>query len=967
MALAALCSSRSLGPLVRRVRPQRRCIATATASTSPSAPAALDHDGPAFSLPHQSELADRRQAIKQAKPFSEFLTDRYNRQHDYLRISVTERCNLRCLYCMPEEGVPLSPSSHLLTTPEIVYLSELFVSQGVTKIRLTGGEPTVRPDILPLMQQIGNLKTKGLRELALTTNAISLHRKLDKMVEAGLTGVNISLDTLDPFQFQILTRRKGYDAVMKSIDRVLEMNKLGAGVKLKVNCVIMRGINEREIVPFVEMGREKDIEVRFIEYMPFGGNKWSERKMLTYQEMLDIIREKYPALRSVKGHLNDTSKTYEIPGFVGKIGFITSMTHNFCGTCNRLRITSDGSLKVCLHGNTEVSLRDLLRKDNDNNPMDEQAFEAIREIEINRRQGLSVTDTRPSWIERETALLNLIGEAVKRKKEKHAGMEELQNMENRPMILIAKGSTLRGGGHNKSRQRQPMGSSRLGQAVPLHLLHSSIPPTYHGARLYSSSTTPSPPQPLEEQTVENHQTEVNPSLLPTPTTNDGADSGFTSLKGLFGNPRRSWSPLQSPPYESDVVVDTQPERPTQESNPSDHPSDGDLFFSSAAENGDEKAHEMLSSIPTIKAQHLATAPTEQRVNTEDAKDVPKSLSPPPLRKDIARDGPRLSQQPHRVIRFKKARKEPQITRAVAASNYDQPKPKPLPAWKVDSDDIPLPPQSDKRNTNKTLTASSGALITGTHARGDVKQHEPSEAQLYGSETDFLDPVVNTSTRTLSSLGKAEPPNAAAASTLTHLTSTGEAHMVDVGGKDYTERVAVAVGFVHFGNDQTYKAITENLNKKGDVLGVARIAGIMAAKRCSDIIPLCHPIPITKVTLNVGTLSPQNAMPIRALLAGFTFKHGMAVVEARVHTRGQTGVEMEALTAVSGACLTIYDMCKAADKDMMISGARVLYKDGGRSGTYVHKSYLDHAVGDRFITLDQDISPSASSSDPQGGQ
>jgi cyclic pyranopterin phosphate synthase len=436
MALAALRSSRSLGPLVRRLRPERRCIATATATPSPSASAALDHDGPALSLPQHIEVTNRRQAIKQAKPFSDFLTDKFNRQHDYLRISVTERCNLRCLYCMPEEGVPLSPSSHLLTTPEIVYLSELFVSQGVTKIRLTGGEPTVRPDILPLMQQIGSLKSKGLRELALTTNGISLHRKLDKMVEAGLTGVNISLDTLDPFQFQILTRRKGYDAVMKSIDRVLEMNKLGAGVKLKVNCVVMRGINEREIIPFVEMGREKDIEVRFIEYMPFGGNKWSERKMLTYQEMLDMIREKYPALRSVKGHLNDTSKTYEIPGFVGKIGFITSMTHNFCGTCNRLRITGDGNLKVCLHGNTEVSLRDLLRKDNNNNPMDEQAFEAIREIEMNRRQGLSVTDTRPSRIERETALLNLIGEAVKRKKEKHAGMEELQNMENRPMILI---------------------------------------------------------------------------------------------------------------------------------------------------------------------------------------------------------------------------------------------------------------------------------------------------------------------------------------------------------------------------------------------------------------------------------------------------------------------------------------------------------------------------------------------------
>jgi cyclic pyranopterin phosphate synthase len=332
--------------------------------------------------------------------------------------------------------VPLSPQNHLLTTPEITYLSELFVSQGVTKIRLTGGEPTVRPDILPLMQQIGSLKAKGLRELALTTNAISLHRKLDKMVEAGLTAVNISLDTLDPFQFQILTRRKGYDAVMKSIERVLHMNKLGAGVKLKVNCVVMRGINERELIPFVDMGREKDVEVRFIEYMPFGGNKWSERKMLTYQEMLHTIRETYPTLRSVKGHPNDTSKTFQVPGFVGKIGFITSMTHNFCDSCNRLRITGDGNLKVCLHGNTEVSLRDVIRKDNNNEPMDEQAFEAIREIEMSRRQGMPVLQSSPSWIERETELLNLIGEAVKRKKEKHAGMEELQNMENRPMILI---------------------------------------------------------------------------------------------------------------------------------------------------------------------------------------------------------------------------------------------------------------------------------------------------------------------------------------------------------------------------------------------------------------------------------------------------------------------------------------------------------------------------------------------------
>ena len=395
----------------------------------PSAPLQpqTDSDG-------ESPRAARR--LTHAKPFSDFLTDNYSRRHDYLRISVTERCNLRCTYCMPEDGVPLSPPSHLLTSPEISYLSALFVSQGVTKIRLTGGEPTIRKDIVPLMHSIGALRRQGLRELCLTTNGIALHRKLDSMADAGLTGVNLSLDTLDPFQFQIMTRRKGFEAVKKSIDRILEMNKLGAGIKLKINCVVMRGINEREILPFVEMGREQDIEVRFIEYMPFDGNKWSQGKMLSYKEMLAMIREKHPTLYKVQDHKNDTSKTFAVPGFVGRIGFITSMTHNFCGSCNRLRITSDGNLKVCLFGNSEVSLRDLLRKSNDMQPIDEEAMEALKKVEIDRRQVLPGSASTLSFSERERELLEVIGMAVKRKKEKHAGMGELENMKNRPMILI---------------------------------------------------------------------------------------------------------------------------------------------------------------------------------------------------------------------------------------------------------------------------------------------------------------------------------------------------------------------------------------------------------------------------------------------------------------------------------------------------------------------------------------------------
>lgn len=371
--------------------------------------------------------------IRDARPFSDFLTDTFHRQHDYLRISVTERCNLRCLYCMPEEGVPLSPQRNLLTTPEIVMLSSLFVEQGVTKIRLTGGEPTVRPDIVSLMQQLGSLRSHGLRELCLTTNGLALHRKLDAMVESGLTGINLSLDTLDPWQFQLMTRRNGFAAVQKSIDRIFQLKRAGAPLKFKINCVVMRGLNDREILDFVELTRNRDVEVRFIEYMPFDGNRWSQGKMVSYTEMLDRIRERHPDLERVPDRKNDTSKTYRVPGFKGKIGFITSMTHNFCGTCNRLRITCDGNLKVCLFGNAEVSLRDILRKANNGEPIDEAALESLQKVVMEQK---GASSSEGVVVPNAEELLDVIGMAVKRKKPKHAGIGELEHMKNRPMILI---------------------------------------------------------------------------------------------------------------------------------------------------------------------------------------------------------------------------------------------------------------------------------------------------------------------------------------------------------------------------------------------------------------------------------------------------------------------------------------------------------------------------------------------------
>ncbi|KAF9360721.1 Molybdenum cofactor synthesis protein 1 [Mortierella sp. NVP85] len=336
-------------------------------------------------------------AIDQERPFSQVLTDNFSRQHTYLRISLTERCNLRCTYCMPAEGVELSPNEDILTTPEIIRLARLFVKEGVTKIRLTGGEPTVRKDIVELVEQLGELKPLGLKTIAMTSNGIALKRKLPPLINSGMNLLNLSLDTLDRFKFELMTRRKGFERVMETIDDALA---LGLD-PVKVNCVVMRGTNDKEVLDFVEFTRNKKVDVRFIEYMPFGGNKWKENKLVPYQELIENIRAVHPTFKKLIDDPNDTSKAYHVPGFAGQVGFITSMSDHFCGTCNRLRMTADGNLKVCLFGNAEVSLRDMMRQ--------------------------GKTDEE---------LLEVIGMAVKNKKKQHAGMSNLVNMKNRPMILI---------------------------------------------------------------------------------------------------------------------------------------------------------------------------------------------------------------------------------------------------------------------------------------------------------------------------------------------------------------------------------------------------------------------------------------------------------------------------------------------------------------------------------------------------
>ncbi|CAH0553769.1 unnamed protein product [Brassicogethes aeneus] len=258
-------------------------------------------------------------------------------------------------YCMPAEGVKLSEKSKILTTDEIIQIADLFVNEGVTKIRLTGGEPTTRKDLTDIITQLKQLN--GLECVAMTTNGLVLTRQLVALQKAGLDILNISLDTINKSRYEKITRRKGLERVLMGIDLALQLDYN----PVKINCVVIKNFNEDEILDFVEMTKEKNVDVRFIEYMPFSGNKWEVDKMVSYKEMLDIIHKKWPEFSPLPNGKNDTSKAWKVPGYKGQVGFITSMSEHFCGSCNRLRITADGNLKVCLFGNTEVSLRDAIR------------------------------------------------------------------------------------------------------------------------------------------------------------------------------------------------------------------------------------------------------------------------------------------------------------------------------------------------------------------------------------------------------------------------------------------------------------------------------------------------------------------------------------------------------------------------------------------------------------------------------
>ncbi len=293
------------------------------------------------------------------------ITDTYNRIHNYLRISLTDNCNLRCFYCMPEEDYDFTPASRLMQASEIDALARIFVSEGVNKIRLTGGEPLVRKDAAAIILALSRLPV----QLTLTTNGTRLHQFVGVLQEAGVRSLNISLDTLQPEKFNLITRRPQFDLVRKNIQLLLKK-----GFHVKINVVVMNGLNENEIHDFIAWTKDTPVHVRFIEFMPFSGNRWSSNKVVTLQQILSTVSEAYDFI-PLKGEAHDTAKKFIVPGHAGTFAVISTMSSHFCGDCNRMRLTADGKLKNCLFSKGETDLLSPLRKGEDVLPLIHQSIQ----------------------------------------------------------------------------------------------------------------------------------------------------------------------------------------------------------------------------------------------------------------------------------------------------------------------------------------------------------------------------------------------------------------------------------------------------------------------------------------------------------------------------------------------------------------------------------------------------------------
>lgn len=282
------------------------------------------------------------------------LTDRFGRVHDYLRISVTDRCNLRCLYCMPEEGMDFTESENLMSYDQIVEVVEAGAALGITKLRITGGEPLIRPGLDGLISRLSAIN--GIRDIALTTNGIFLAKQAEALKAAGLNRVNISLDTLDSSRFRFIARRGELKRVMEGIEAAAAVGF----DPIKLNCVLLKEVNEDEIADFLKLAYDQPMHVRFIEYMPIGhaDENW-KKHYLPLTRVLEVAeREGYEISRRTNVHGNGPSDDWQMKGARGSFGLIHPISDHFCSNCNRLRLTADGSIKPCLYWVDELNVKD---------------------------------------------------------------------------------------------------------------------------------------------------------------------------------------------------------------------------------------------------------------------------------------------------------------------------------------------------------------------------------------------------------------------------------------------------------------------------------------------------------------------------------------------------------------------------------------------------------------------------------
>lgn len=290
------------------------------------------------------------------------ITDNFNRQFDYLRVAVNEKCNFRCIYCMPEDGIPFNMKDKLLTDHEILRITSVLAENGITKVRVTGGEPLLRPGIDQLVKNLSQIN--GIESVHLTTNGVFLDDHIQNLIDSGLNGLNISLDTLKKDRFFQITRRNEFQRAWNNIKFAVSESD----IPIKINVVLMRGINDDEIQDFINLAKNHPLSVRFIELMPFDDHQiWKTGRFMGVNKILDEINKFLPDQPHTTG--SPTEEYYFAPdGFQGSVAVIPSFSRSFCGWCNRIRLTADGQIRNCLYSSRDFNLRDLIREgcsDND--------------------------------------------------------------------------------------------------------------------------------------------------------------------------------------------------------------------------------------------------------------------------------------------------------------------------------------------------------------------------------------------------------------------------------------------------------------------------------------------------------------------------------------------------------------------------------------------------------------------------